>query len=232
MSSRVVGAASRLGVRGREQVLAAAASLTTYLRCGHFAWMPSKFFSSGVGDEQRPRAAVLELVLVVRRREQRVQRHRHDAGLDRAEEQRHPVRRVEHRDGDALLALDAEPAQRVGGAVDALGELRVGAAARVVDVGDLVAAAGGEVALDQVDGGVVLGMIAAHDLVDHRARRERRVRRRRSRRASSRSARSARTPRAASARSRTQALINPLLRQARARPAARRRRRARGGQAA
>ena len=39
-----------------------------------------------LGHEYRFRAAVLELVLVVRRREERVQRDRHDAGLDCAEE--------------------------------------------------------------------------------------------------------------------------------------------------
>src|SRR6185436_13750827 len=51
---------------------------------------------------------------------------------------------------------------RVGRAVDALGELRVGQRLGVVDESGLRRAAGGEVALDQVDCGVI-GNVHAHD---------------------------------------------------------------------
>ncbi len=109
-----------------------------------------------LGDEKRAGAAVAKLVLVVLRREQRVHRHRDDAGLDGAEEERHPVGAVEHRDADALLAPDVHGAQHIGYAVDALGELGVGAAAAVVDIGDLAGTPGAQIAVDEVDRGVVV----------------------------------------------------------------------------
>jgi len=113
-----------------------------------------------LGDEQRPRAAVAELVLVVLRGEQRVHRHRHDPHLDGAEEQRHPVGAVEHRDADTVFAPQVHREQRVRGAVDSRGELGVGAGPAVVDVGDLGASAG--VAADEVHGGVVVARQLEH----------------------------------------------------------------------
>src|SRR5229473_3027739 len=106
-------------------------------------------------DEKRPRPAVAQLVFVIGRRQECVHRHRHDAGLDRAEEQRRPVAAIEHGDRNALLACNVERAQGAGGAIDPLGELREGTAAGVVDVGDLPASPGGQVAADQVYRSVV-----------------------------------------------------------------------------
>ena len=57
---------------------------------------------------------------------------------------------------------EAEPGERIGGAVHPLGELAEGVAAGVVDVGGLAGAAGRQVALDQVVGRVVV----ARDVID------------------------------------------------------------------
>ena len=48
-------------------------------------------------DEQRARAAIPEDVLVLIRRQQRVQHHRHDAGTDAAQEDDREVDGIEHR---------------------------------------------------------------------------------------------------------------------------------------
>ena len=53
--------------------------------------------------------------------------------------------------------------QRVSGTINPLGELRVGAAAGVVDVGDLPASPGGQVAADQVYRGVVFARDVRHE---------------------------------------------------------------------
>src|SRR6185437_112675 len=55
-----------------------------------------------------------------------------------------------------LLGLQAEPAQRIGGAVDALGELGISIGAAVVAERHLACAPGLQVALDEVDGSVVV----------------------------------------------------------------------------
>ena len=53
--------------------------------------------------------------------------------------------------------------QCVGGTINPLGELRIGAAAGIVDVGDLPASPGGEVAADQVYRGVVFARNVRHE---------------------------------------------------------------------
>ena len=65
------------------------------------------------------------------------------------------IDRVEHAQHDALLRLDAERAQRVGGAVDQRCEPAIGDGAAIVDEGGLVPAPGREIAPDQIGGGVV-----------------------------------------------------------------------------
>ena len=75
-------------------------------------------------DDQRARAAVAQHVVVVVRREQRVRRDRDDARLDRAEEGRREVDRVEQAEEHALLLREPESAQGVGAAIDALRDPR------------------------------------------------------------------------------------------------------------
>jgi hypothetical protein len=70
-------------------------------------------------------------------------------------------------DQDALLRLDAELGEGAREAVDPLGEIRERIGAATVDIGDLAAATGAQVALDQVDGRVVV----ARDRDPRRARR-------------------------------------------------------------
>ncbi len=60
------------------------------------------------GDDQRARPAVAQHVVVVGRREQRVRRDRHDAGLDRAQEDRGEVDRVEVTEEHSLLRPQPE----------------------------------------------------------------------------------------------------------------------------
>ena len=56
--------------------------------------------------------------------------------------------------------------QRVSGTINPLGELRVGAAAGVVDIGDLPAPPGGQVAADQIHRGVIFaGQFQTQDLM-------------------------------------------------------------------
>jgi hypothetical protein len=70
-------------------------------------------------------------------------------------------------DQDALLRLDAELGEGAREAVDPLGEIRERIGAATVDIGDLAAATGAQVALDQVDGRVVV----ARDRDPRRSRR-------------------------------------------------------------
>jgi hypothetical protein len=79
---------------------------------------------------------------VVVGRQQRVHRHRHHAGVQRAEEGDRPVGGVVHQQQHALLAAQAGCEQGGGAAARALLELRVADAAGVVDVGVLAAAPG------------------------------------------------------------------------------------------
>ena len=104
--------------------------------------------------EQRPRARVPQHVVVVAGGQLRVDGDRNDSRLDRAEERRREVDRIVERQQDPLLAANAQPGQCVGKAVDASGELLVRGASGVVDIRKLPAAAGVEIAADQVGGGV------------------------------------------------------------------------------
>ncbi len=70
------------------------------------------------------------------------------------------------REQDALLAPDPERAQRMAEALHPVGELAVGPASARIDIGGLVGAAGGEIALQHVGGKIVV----ARDLVASRAR--------------------------------------------------------------
>ncbi len=115
------------------------------------------------GDEQHPRAAVGEHIGILIRGEQRIQRHRHHTGADRAQEHDREIDRVEHDHRHPLLAADAETAQQVGKATRlslqlAIGELRDG----VVE-DELVAAALVDIAVQQPSHRVVGG--AAHALL-------------------------------------------------------------------
>ena len=88
--------------------------------------------------QHRLRARVLQHVGVVVGGEQRVHRHRHEAGVDRAEKAHRPVVAVVHQQQHALLAPQAQRAQAGGQAAHAVVEFAVAQRAEVVDEGGLV----------------------------------------------------------------------------------------------
>ena len=101
-------------------------------------------------DDQHARAAVAERVLIVPGAPHGVERHRHDAGLDGAEEAVGKGRRIQQHQRAALLGLDPEAPQGVAEPVDALGDLRVGDALIAALDRDLAAPSLGEMAIDKV----------------------------------------------------------------------------------
>ena len=111
---------------------------------------PARASAAARRHDHRLRAAVREHVGVVVGRQQRVDRHRHDAGVERAEEGDRPVDRVVHQQQHALLAPQPEARSAAAQRAHALVELAVGERAAVVDVRDLVAAR--RVAREQVRG--------------------------------------------------------------------------------
>ena len=115
-----------------------------------------------MGDEQHLGAAVVEDVLVLRRGQEGVEGDGHDTGLDRAPEDRRIVDRVEHDQRDAVLAVELDALQRVGGPVHADREVAIGVAAGIVDDRKLVATPLLNVAIDHVDRGIVDAIIAGH----------------------------------------------------------------------
>ena len=88
-----------------------------------------KFF----GNDQEPRAAVLEHESVIVLGQKRVDRNRNHAGLDGAEESSRPIDRVGKANEDALFAADAERAQRMGKTFDAVREIAIAIAAAMID---------------------------------------------------------------------------------------------------
>ena len=108
------------------------------------------------GHEQHAGARVAEHVLVVLGLEQRVDGHRHDAGLDRTQEGHRPVGAVEHAHDDPVLGPQPQAGQRRGKPVHASRKFGIRAHAAVVDEGGFGTPAGAQVALDQVVRGVVV----------------------------------------------------------------------------
>lgn len=89
------------------------------------------------GDDQRPRPAMGGNIGVVVRRQQGVDGHRHDAGVQRAQKGHRPVHRVVHHHEDAFFAAQAQLAQGAAEAGHALGQLAVAEPALVIDIGCL-----------------------------------------------------------------------------------------------
>jgi hypothetical protein len=102
------------------------------------------------------------------RRQKRVERHRHDAGADRAEEHGREIHRVEHDHRDALFAADAEPAQHVGDPAGSFLQIPVSQFGDGVGERELGAAAFLDIAVEQprhriVGPGTVGTGVATHD---------------------------------------------------------------------
>ena len=106
-------------------------------------------------DDHGIGASVLDHVRQGLVRQQRVQRHRHDAGLDGSPEHDGKIDRVEHDQRNPPLARDAEPRQHIGEAIAGFGKRRIGQLPFGIDEGNLGAQPLGDVAIDHVDRGVV-----------------------------------------------------------------------------
>ncbi len=116
-------------------------------------------------DDERPRTAVVQHEGVVVGRQAGVHRDRHDPGLDRAEEHGGEVDGVGHRHQHPLLHPQAAGDEQIGDLVGPPVEVGVAVGAGGVDEGRLVAAAGREIAADQILGRVVMleqGRIPRH----------------------------------------------------------------------
>ena len=105
-------------------------------------------------DHESTGAAVIEGMRVILRAPERIERHRNDARLDRAEEAVGERGSVLQDQGDALLGLDAETSQGRAEAIDALGDLPVGDLLVAAFDRDLCAASLGDVAIDEMRGRV------------------------------------------------------------------------------
>jgi len=103
-----------------------------------------------LGDDEKPREAVSEHEAVIVFGEQRVDRYRHHAGLDRAEKRGRPIDGVEEAQKNALLAAHVERAQYMAEAFDALGEFAIGEAGPRIDIRKLGGAPGVKVALEDI----------------------------------------------------------------------------------
>ena len=102
-----------------------------------------------LGYEQHARAAIRQHIGVLIRGQKRIERHRHDAGADRAEKHRWEIDRVQHDHGDPLFAADAEPAQHVGDAAALFLQFAIGQFGHGIGEGELCPAALIDIAVEQ-----------------------------------------------------------------------------------
>ena len=174
MSSRTVGTVHGFGVGDGKQVLKARMTVPVapghddVLKIGARPDQVGEFGKQLFGHDQQPCPAVIEHESVVVRGEQRIDRHRHDSGLDRTEECGGPINAVEQTDQDAFLAADAERAQHIGKFVDARCQIAIGPTLALIDISELAGAAGFEIALEDVGGEIVV----ARDRIGGHARRQ------------------------------------------------------------
>ena len=106
-------------------------------------------------NEQHARAAIGEDVSVLLGGEQRVERHRHHAGTDRAEEHDGEIHRIEHDHRDAFFTPHTETAQQIGEAPALRLQLAVGQVIDGVGKGELVAPPFIHITIEQPGHGVV-----------------------------------------------------------------------------
>ncbi len=115
------------------------------------------------GNEQDARAAIRQHVGILIRGQKRIERHRHDAGADRAEEHAWKICRVEHDHRDALFAADAEPAQHVGCAAALLLQVAIAEFGDGIGEGEFRPTALVDIAVEQPGHCIVGTGRAAHD---------------------------------------------------------------------
>ena len=115
-------------------------------------------------NKQHPRPAIGQHIGVLVRGQKRIERHRHHAGADGAQEHNREVDGVEHDHGDALFAADAETAQQIGETARLYLQIAVGQLGDGVGEGELAAAALIDIAVEQPGHRVVGTGRAAHDV--------------------------------------------------------------------
>ena len=108
------------------------------------------------GYHQGLGAAVIEHELVIGGGQHRIDRDGYDARLDRAQKRARKIDGVQMHQHDSIFHRQIQTSERIGRAVNALGQLAVGDPARIVDERGLVGAPGAQIALDQVVRSVVL----------------------------------------------------------------------------
>ena len=101
--------------------------------------------------------------------EQRIERDRHEAGTDRAPEQDGEIDRIEHDHRDAVLAAQPEPLEHRPDARGGVAQLAIGDGAGGIDEGGLAAPPLGNVAVDEVDGRIVVARIVHGPVAGWRA---------------------------------------------------------------
>ena len=106
--------------------------------------------------EHRLGARVLKQIAILVDGEPRIDQDRNDAGADRAPEQDWEVDGVEQNEGDAVFRFDAHAREHRADTRRGVAQFAISQIARRVDKGGLVAAAFGDVAIHEIDGGVVV----------------------------------------------------------------------------
>jgi hypothetical protein len=168
MSSQTVGA-----VTGSRAAPASSAGDDYLRRLGRGGERLGEFGIERLRHDQQPRPAVLEHEAIIVLGQQRVDRHRHHAGLDGAQKGRGPVDGVEQAQQHALFAPQPVGAQHMAETFDPLGQFAVGPALSgasilaVIDEGELAGAPGIDIALEDSGGEIVL----ARDRLERRPRR-------------------------------------------------------------
>ena len=115
----------------------------------------------------RAGAAVGQHVGVLRLGEQDVERQRHHAAADRAEESDRKIDGVEEQQRQAALLADAERLQRARELAAPRLQLAIGQRAFRIGECDLAAEAARDIAVDEIGGGVIRP--ALHNLVDRQS---------------------------------------------------------------
>ena len=113
-----------------------------------------------LGNEQHPGAAIRQHIGVLIGGQQRVERHRHDAGADRAEKHDRKICCVEHDHRDALFAADTKTAQQIGEAAALLLQIAIGQLGNRIDEGEFFRPPFVDIAVEQPGHGIV--GVAAH----------------------------------------------------------------------
>ena len=108
------------------------------------------------GHHQQLGPAVRQHELIIVFRKKRIHRHRHDTGLEGAQEGGGPIDAVQQADQDTLLALDTQVMQDSAEALHPFRQRAVAPGAAPIDERGLAGPPGGEIALQNIGREIVL----------------------------------------------------------------------------